>query len=91
MRHNRIILLLVTAASVIPCVLLLVLGSRRSSRLKVHKSHGAHSGHGHMLDAGIAVAEPSEERRMWLYSLIGADFPGDPCCSGLLQLTTASF
>jgi hypothetical protein len=82
MRRGRsTFMLAAAAASIIPCVLLLVLGSRRASQPRVLEGRSAPPGHGYALSGDIAIAEPSEPRRVWLYSLIGTDFPGDPSCS----------
>ena len=89
MRTCRITALLVVAATVTPCLLLLVLGSRRPSQLMVRESYGAHNGRDN------ADAEPTGERRVWLYSLVGTDFPGeqevgDTSCLHLAAAMTAT-
>ena len=71
MRSCRITALLVAAASVTPCLLLLILGSRRPSQLRVREGYGAHNGRDN------AEVELAEQRRVWLYSVVGTDFPGD--------------
>jgi hypothetical protein len=76
MRHCHIVLLHAAAAAVLLCMVMSALG-KSSDQLSVHEGVDIHFGR----DRGLKgyhtpVADVSPGRQVWLYSLIGTDFPG---------------
>jgi hypothetical protein len=88
LRHCHIILLHAAAAAVLLCMLLPVLDSRNHLQLKVQEGPRAEFGRD-LTSFGDNVATDLPQRnQVWLYSLIGTDFPGDLsalCCIAATQ------
>ena len=76
MRHCHIVLLHAAAAAVLICLVMSALG-KSSNQLSIHEGAGIDF----RRDRGLKghhtpVADVSPERQVWLYSLVGTDFPG---------------
>jgi hypothetical protein len=76
MRQCHIVLLYSAAAAVLLCLSTTTVGRERGV-LKVQRGQGARIARDHATNGSIAVADQPSDRKVWLYSLIGTDFPGD--------------
>lgn len=80
MRICRITVLHGAIAGMALCMVLFITGSRRPSPTAAQEVRLAAGWHGRALSDNLTMAELPEQRRVWLYSLIGTDFPGGAHC-----------
>ena len=87
MRHCHIVLLHAAAAAVLLCLLM----PENSSRpLSIQQSASVRFGRDRGLKSDTAVADVPNGPRVWLYSLIGTDFPGSIEKAALLWFASGS-
>ena len=80
MRHCHIVLLHAAAAAVLLCLLM---PGNTNNTLDIHESASVRFGRDRALKSDTAVADVPKGLQVWLYSLIGTDFPGAPACTAL--------
>lgn len=78
MRHCHIVLLHAAAAAVLLCLLL---PNRTSHPPNIHESASVRFGRDRGLKSNTAVPDVTKGAQVWLYSLVGTDFPGAPDCN----------
>ena len=79
-RHCHIVLLHAAAAAVLLCLLL---PGKSSQPLNIHESVSVHFGRDRGLKSDTAVPDVPTGPQVWLYSLIGTDFPGALYCAAV--------
>jgi hypothetical protein len=78
MRHCHIVLLHAAAAAVLLCLLM---PGKHSYPLNIQESASVRFGRDRGLKSDTAVPDVPKGPQVWLYSLIGTDFPGALACA----------